>query len=112
MPINKVVLDHDETTKIVQQSKQTIPMLKEEVSLAERAAFYKALGDETRLKIIGMLAMSDLCMCEIVSGLNAANSTVSHHLKLLQKGNVVTTHKEGKYTIYQLHRERVLPLLD
>lgn len=55
-----------------------------------------------------MLSIADLCMCEIVSGLNIPNSTVTHHLKLLERGRVVTTRKGGCYTIYQLNDQMEL----
>lgn len=75
------------------------------------AAFFKALGDETRLKIIALLTVDDLCMCEIVDGLAGASSTISHHLKIMEKGNVIMSRREGKFTIYSLNQEKIAPLL-
>jgi DNA-binding transcriptional ArsR family regulator len=75
------------------------------------AAFFKALGDETRLKIIALLSVDDLCMCEIVDGLAGATSTISHHLKIMEKGKMIKSRREGKFTIYSLDKERLAPLL-
>ncbi|WP_243292348.1 metalloregulator ArsR/SmtB family transcription factor [Bacillus sp. FJAT-47783] len=108
----KIAVKSDEETKnIVNHSEEKLPFLKENDKRMEKAAFFKALGDETRLRIIGMLAMDDLCMCEIVSGLDIPPSTISHHLKLLERGNVIQSRKEGRFTVYRLQRETVLPYL-
>ena len=100
-----------ETKAMVQQSENTLPLLTNNELRMETAEFFKALGDETRIRIIGMLTIDDLCMCEIVSGLQIPTSTISHHLKLLERGNVIESRKEGRYTVYSLNKEKVLPYL-
>lgn len=101
----------DEAKIIANQSEKLLPALQEEVKTKEKADFYKALGDETRLRIIGMLLIDNLCMCEIVDGLDIPTSTISHHLKLLERGKVIRSQKEGRYTVYYLNKETVLPFL-
>lgn len=100
-----------EAKAIVQQSEKNLPLLTNEAQRVETAEFFKALGDETRIRIIGMLSIEDLCMCEIVSGLQIPTSTISHHLKLLERGNVIQSRKEGRYTVYSLNKEKVLAYL-
>ncbi|WP_182200613.1 ArsR/SmtB family transcription factor [Paraliobacillus salinarum] len=109
--MKSTVKNTDEAKIIVNQSEQLLPALQEEVKTKEKADFYKALGDETRLRIIGMLLIDNLCMCEIVSGLNIPTSTISHHLKLLERGNIIRSQKEGRYTVYYLNKKTVLPFL-
>ncbi|CQR48379.1 hypothetical protein BN1058_02747 [Paraliobacillus sp. PM-2] len=101
----------DEAKFIVNQSEKLLPTLQEDTKTKETADFYKALGDETRLRIIGMLLVDNLCMCEIVAGLDIPTSTISHHLKLLERGNVIRSQKEGRYTVYFLNKDSVLPFL-
>lgn len=105
------VKSESETKAIVNQSEEVLPLLQDMEQQKQTSDFFKALGDETRLKIIGMLAIDDLCMCEIVSGLDAPSSTIAHHLKILERGNAIYSRKEGRYTIYQLNKDMVLPLL-
>lgn len=105
------VRNDDETKQIVDESQKQLVLLNDENKVRVKADFYKALGDETRLKIIGMLYVSDLCMCEIVSGLDVPASTVSHHLKVLERGAVIHSRKEGKFTIFSLNKEEVAPYL-
>jgi DNA-binding transcriptional ArsR family regulator len=75
------------------------------------ASLFKGLADETRLKIITLLWFEDCCMCEIVSALDAATSTISHHLKIMEKGGVINSRREGKFTIYSLNKENLHPVM-
>ncbi|WP_010174568.1 ArsR/SmtB family transcription factor [Bacillus coahuilensis] len=68
-------------------------------------------ADETRLKIISLLWIDDMCMCEIVEALNGANSTISHHLKIMEKVKVIISNREGKFTIYSINKEKISPLI-
>ncbi|WNF38405.1 metalloregulator ArsR/SmtB family transcription factor [Bacillaceae bacterium IKA-2] len=99
-----------EAKLIEKKFKNDLPLLSNKSEVTRKVELFKALGDETRLRIIGMLSVRDLCMCEIVFGLDGANSTISHHLKLLEKGEVISSRKEGKFTVYQLNKQ-ILPLL-
>jgi ArsR family transcriptional regulator, lead/cadmium/zinc/bismuth-responsive transcriptional repressor len=107
-PTKTNVKSDEETKEIVKKSEDLFPMLNYNEDRNERAEFFKALGDETRLRIIGMLAIDDLCMCEIVSGLEVPSSTISHHLKLLERGKVIESRKEGRFTVYRLNKNTVI----
>ena len=64
--------------------------------LAERVAdtketkikgrFFKALGDSSRQRIIALLTVRELCVCELMSALKMTQPTTSHHLKILESG--------------------------
>lgn len=109
--VKNSVKSGEETKAIVQKSAKKLPLLTNEKQRVETADFFKALGDETRIRIIGMLSIEDLCMCEIVSGLQIPSSTISHHIKLLERGKVIQSRKEGRYTVYSLDKDKVLPYL-
>ncbi|MDF2904646.1 MAG: winged helix-turn-helix transcriptional regulator [Bacillus sp. (in: firmicutes)] len=47
-------------------------------------------------------------MCEIVSVLNGASSTINHHLKIMEKGKIIESRREGKFTIYHLNKEKLM----
>lgn len=97
--------------EIVMESQKQFPGIMGEPEVESLAAFFKALGDETRLKILTLLWFDDLCMCEIVESLGGATSTISHHLKIMEKGKLITSKREGKFTIYRIDKERLAPLL-
>jgi len=67
------------------------------------AEFYKALGDEVRLKILQMLAEQEMCVCEIIDRLDMSQPAVSHHLKILRQAGLVKDSREGKWIYYSLN---------
>jgi len=67
------------------------------------AEFYKALGDETRLKIIQMLSGHEMCVCEIIDKLDMSQPAISHHLKILRQAGLVNDSREGKWIYYSLN---------
>ncbi|WP_195938152.1 ArsR/SmtB family transcription factor [Romboutsia sp. 1001713B170131_170501_G6] len=62
----------------------------------------KALGDETRIRIVNILREGPLCVCEIKSILEITQSNASRHLNKLMNANIVTYYKEAKYVYYKL----------
>jgi DNA-binding transcriptional ArsR family regulator len=66
---------------------------------------YKALADETRLKILRLLAGEELYQTEIAERLGLTKATVSHHMVLLRAAGLVEVHNERRSEIYyRLHR--------
>ena len=75
-------------------------------ALREFAALFKALADETRLEILGLLAArtDPLCACEIESHFDLAQPTVSHHLRILREAGLVSSEKRGVWAYYTAER--------
>jgi len=81
-------------------------------SLAEKVAsaqvadkqgrFFKALADETRLRILKLLEVRELCVCEVMVALDLTQPTASHHLGLLENAGFVKGRKEGKWVFYKV----------
>lgn len=65
----------------------------------------KALSDPNRVKIISMLGVRELCVCELTALLGVAQPTVSKHLRLLEDAGLVSFRKEGNWIIYRLSDE-------
>jgi len=65
---------------------------------------FRALGDETRLEIVGLLAAcgQELCACEIESRFDLSQPTVSHHLRILREAGIVTAERRGTWVYYAL----------
>ncbi|GGC57419.1 winged helix-turn-helix transcriptional regulator [Hoyosella rhizosphaerae] len=67
------------------------------------AAAARALSDPTRLHIAtALLEGEELCVCDISWIVNNATNLVSHHLRQLRAGGIVTSRRDGKLVIYQL----------
>ena len=76
----------------------------------EVALFFKALGDENRVRILKMLQTGEKCACRLLEELNISQPTLSHHMKILCDVRIVKGRKVGKWTYYSLDCEGVLTL--
>jgi ArsR family transcriptional regulator, lead/cadmium/zinc/bismuth-responsive transcriptional repressor len=101
---------NEEMCGVREAAEQRFPMILNNEELEGSAAFFKGLADETRLKIISLLWLDDLCMCEIVAALDGASSTISHHLKIMEKGGVIESRRDGKFTIYRVNKQKLTPV--
>jgi len=63
---------------------------------------FKALSDETRLKILKLLNRGELCVCEIVAALNMIQPKVSFHLGVLKEAGLIKDRKQGKWIHYSI----------
>ncbi len=72
---------------------------------------FKALGEETRIKIIHMLCKEEMCVCELIDKLNLSQSAVSHHLKILKQAGLLQDRRRGKWIFYSLNKEAFDELL-
>lgn len=80
------------------------------VDVGAPAALLKLLGEPLRWEIVRRLAAEDLCTCHLVEELGAAQSLVSHHLKVLREAGLVRTEPCGAFTYYLLERDRLAEL--
>jgi ArsR family transcriptional regulator len=72
-------------------------------SRAERAIeLFHALSDETRLEIIELLRKGERCVCELTDSLDAAQSRLSFHLRVLKDAGIVRDRKDGRWVHYEL----------
>jgi DNA-binding transcriptional ArsR family regulator len=67
---------------------------------------HRALGDETRLRILKLLAAGDLYLTEIAQQLDLSKPTIKHHLALLRAAGLVTITESGTVIYYSLRRQR------
>ena len=75
----------------------------------ELAEVFKVLGDQTRIKILSLLAAEEeLCVCDIAEALEMGQSAISHQLRVLRTARLVKFRKEGKEALYSLDDHHVL----
>jgi ArsR family transcriptional regulator len=77
--------------------------------MRQHLKIFKALSDKNRLRIMKMLEVKPMCVCEITAVLNLAPSTVSKHLSLLHDAELIEDRKEGKWVNYSLPKEARTP---
>ena len=77
------------------------------------APIFKALADETRLKIIDALCQEDeLCVCDVAMVIGCSVPVASHHLRLLKSMRLAKSRKSGRMVYYSLHDDHVRKLLE
>ncbi len=74
---------------------------------AASVRLFKALGDESRLRILRLLASGDLYLTEIAERMGLSKPTVSHHLAQLRAAGLVTITEAGHLMYYSLRRDRI-----
>ncbi len=97
---------HNEVVKMVKNR-----MLDDEM-LFSMADFFKVMSDSTRVKILNLLELGELCVCDIAFILNMTKSAVSHQLKNLKTVNLIVGRKQGKEVWYSLADDHVKKVFD
>lgn len=72
------------------------------LDLARAARLFHALSDETRLAVLDLLRGGERCVCELQDELDAAQSRLSFHLRVLREAGLVQDRKEGRWSYYSL----------
>jgi ArsR family transcriptional regulator len=73
--------------------------------MQELAAIFKALSDETRLRIVKLLEQGELCVCDITAALDMVQPKVSFHLSTLKEAGLIKDRKQGKWIHYSLNEK-------
>jgi len=74
----------------------------------KQSGFFKALADETRLRILKLLEVREMCVCEVMVALDLTQPTASHHLGLLENAGFVKGRKEGKWVFYGISGPKLI----
>jgi len=73
----------------------------------QAARWFHALSDATRLGIVMRLTGGERCVCELTDALDAAQSRLSFHLKVLKEAGLITDRRDGRWVHYSLNREAI-----
>lgn len=75
--------------------------------MIQESEVFKALADETRLRVLNLFLQSEetLCVCEIVDALKIPQYNVSKHLTVLKHAGLVDVEKEGLWAYYHLRKD-------
>ena len=74
---------------------------------AENSKIFKAFCDDNRLMILEKLQTGEKCTCELLEDFDLAQSTLSHHMKILTESGLVKGRKDGKWTHYSFDKEGI-----
>lgn len=90
--------------------KQAQHVLLDGLTATYLADIFKALADPTRVRIISVLAHTELCVCDLAATLGMTQSAVSHQLRLMRQMRLVKNHKKGRMVYYSLDDEHIQDL--
>jgi ArsR family transcriptional regulator len=77
-------------------------------NLDQKAKLFKALGDETRLNILKLLTLREMCVCELTAALDLTQPNLTHHAKKLEHAGLVDHEKRGKWVYYSIKDVEIL----
>lgn len=80
--------------------------------LSVMSAFFKVMGDPTRLRILTELLGGSLCVMHISERVGMSQSAISHQLAILRQADLVRVTRTGKHLIYSISDEHVRLMLD
>src|SRR5690554_6693284 len=81
------------------------------LEVAGLSELFKVLGDETRTRILYLLSLEELCVCDIAEIMEMSLPAVSHHLRLLKALRLVKYRRDGKQVFYSLDDHHIVALI-
>jgi ArsR family transcriptional regulator, arsenate/arsenite/antimonite-responsive transcriptional repressor len=73
--------------------------------VAPISQLFKALGDETRVRIVALLAHGELCVCHVEAALGLSQPNASRHLSILRAAGILETRRAGNWVYYGITRQ-------
>jgi len=67
---------------------------------------FKALSNEKRLRIVKLLKVKEMCICELMICLEMTQPNLSHHIQILENADIVTRTKKGKWVYCSLANKK------
>lgn len=101
----------EDVSNYASQLRQLVHEIADEDVVKTQSRLFKALADATRLKIMMLLDIREMCVCEIMVALSLTQPTASHHLGILESVDLVKDRREGKWVFYSLTRKSTMGLI-
>jgi ArsR family transcriptional regulator, lead/cadmium/zinc/bismuth-responsive transcriptional repressor len=110
------VMAKEDVCEVTCFDEEKVTKVKNELNMQntmEVSKLFKALADDTRVKIAYSLSVEEeLCVCDVANIVGCTVATASHHLRLLRNLGLATYRKEGKLVYYSLDDEHVKQLVN
>ncbi|MDY6862146.1 MAG: metalloregulator ArsR/SmtB family transcription factor [Thermodesulfobacteriota bacterium] len=72
-------------------------------------SIFKALSNETRIRILKLISQRELCVCELMQVLDMTQSRISRHVNLLKQAGLVKDRRDGKWVYYSIDAKSFNP---
>ena len=81
---------------------QIVERIPDEEAAVDIAAVFAHLSDSTRVRLLSMLNLAEMCVCEMADILGMSQPAVSHHLRVLRQCGIIKFRKQGKRAKYYI----------
>lgn len=106
-------INQQDTCEIFCFNEEKVERLKREVKITKGLAdIFKALADDTRMKIVYALYREELCVCDVANIIGSTVAAASHHLRYLRNVGLARHRKQGKMVFYTLNDDCVKTIID
>ena len=96
----------------VEDYREELTQLAQELAAIEtvkkQSKFFKALSDENRLRILKLVGVREMCVCELMIALDMTQPNLSHHLRILETEGLVNRAKKGKWVYCSLANRTIV----
>lgn len=100
--VKSCVCPTEDASKYAKELRDLADRMASKESAKKQSRFFKALADENRIRILRLLMLREMCVCEIMVALSLTQPTASHHLGILEKEAIIKRRKEGKWVFYAI----------
>jgi ArsR family transcriptional regulator len=77
------------------------------MAMRDFAKLFKALSDETRIRILKVLLERECCVCEVMQALNISQSRASRNLGILEDAGFIKSRRDGLWIVYSIDEQRM-----
>ena len=102
MDTSSIKCTPEECLHVTKRAYAAHALLADERELRAQARRFQALGNATRLRILALLSVRELCTCDIVAATGEPPATIAHHLRMLREAELITVRRVSKFTLYVL----------
>jgi ArsR family transcriptional regulator, arsenate/arsenite/antimonite-responsive transcriptional repressor len=71
--------------------------------MSDIITIFKALADETRVRVLKLLGSKELCVCEIAAALGLEQPRLSFHLRILKEAGIIVDRRQERWMLYRLN---------
>jgi ArsR family transcriptional regulator, arsenate/arsenite/antimonite-responsive transcriptional repressor len=77
------------------------------IAMRDFVKLFKALSDDTRIRILKVLLERECCVCEIMQALNITQSRASRNLGILEDAGFIKSRRDGLWVVYSIDEQRI-----
>jgi len=107
--LSSCVCPNEDASKYADELRRIADEVASVETVHEQSKVFKALGDETRLRILKILGVKEMCVCEVIIALGLTQPTASHHLGILKNVGLIKDRKEGRWVYYSVTKPEIVP---